>query len=314
LGISRSDVVAAYRHLLGREPESEDVITAHMAGSKSFDELLGVFTSSDEFEIRHHKGIPVGRNIDVPFCAVNLAATDDQYRKMFDRIAGEWQKFGESCAHWSVLTADHFLPETLNLEHFYHTGKEQARTVVATLRRNGISLGSVRHITDFGCGVGRMTLALCEFFPDVLGVDISPAHLSYARQRADQIGAANASFASIASIEAIDELPMTDLFFSVIVLQHNPPPVMAAMLEKLLSRVNSGGAALFQVPTFKKGYSFETGKYLAGDKDDMEMHVLPQKEVFRIAGNGFKCLEVREDSMTGDRDGVSQTFLFLKQD
>ena len=45
----------------------------------------------------------------------------------------------------------------------------------------------------------------------------------------------------------LDTLPEFDLFFSMIVLQHNPPPLIALMLEKIAARLRPGGVAVFAV-------------------------------------------------------------------
>ena len=45
---------------------------------------------------------------------------------------------------------------------------------------------------DFGCGVGRMTLALAKRVKRVVGVDIAPQMLALARRNAEEAGTANA--------------------------------------------------------------------------------------------------------------------------
>ena len=46
--VSREDVIAAYRHFLGREPENEEVITGHQ-GHDSVAMLRWEILKSDEF-------------------------------------------------------------------------------------------------------------------------------------------------------------------------------------------------------------------------------------------------------------------------
>ena len=43
-----------------------------------------------------------------------------------------------------------------------------------TIARLGVDVGRERAL-DFGCGVGRVTQALCEYFTECTGIDIAPA-------------------------------------------------------------------------------------------------------------------------------------------
>ena len=111
------------------------------------------------------------------------------------------------------------------------------------------------------------------------------------------------------------QLPNVDAILSVITLQHNPPPVMAWILKNLLNILNPGGVAFIQIPTYRNGYLFEAERYLqTAQPNTLEMHFLPQHEVFRIISESNSiCLEIREDSMVGDETQMlSNTFLIQK--
>jgi len=55
----RETVIWTYRILLGREPESEDVITLY-SRCESVDEIVGHFIRSREFQLRHLSGSEIG--------------------------------------------------------------------------------------------------------------------------------------------------------------------------------------------------------------------------------------------------------------
>lgn len=94
-----------------------------------------------------------------------------------------------------------------------------------------------------------------------------------------------------------------DLWFSRLVLQHNPPPVMRHLLWLAFEGLRPGGLAVFQLPVHGRGYRFDIGEYLAGGEGGMELHALPQAEVFALAAAaGLEVLEVREDSHMTMRD------------
>ena len=111
------------------------------------------------------------------------------------------------------------------------------------------------------------------------------------------------------SIPDIETLPEFDLLYSVIVFQHNPPPVIARLMDVLFSKVRNGGYVLFQVPTYCSGYSFIWKEYLSDARQEMEMHVLPQRDVFRLFRNhGIAAIEIQEDGLTGSDLFLSNTF------
>jgi hypothetical protein len=116
------------------------------------------------------------------------------------------------------------------------------------------------------------------------------------------------------SIDGVDELPRVDLVYSIIVLQHNPPPVMRELFGRLLGRLNEGGVAVIQVPTYLAGYRFDVNDYLATSGEQMEMHALPQREVFALARRAATdVLEVFEDQWTGWGAGSQSNTFVLRR-
>jgi SAM-dependent methyltransferase len=171
---------------------------------------------------------------------------------------------------------------------------------------------------EYGCGVGRVTHWLAGIFERVHGFDISQPHLQIARRFMDSHDIHNVDLRQVDEISDLSDLPKVDFLYSVIVLQHNPPPVISYTIRQFIRALNPGGVALFQVPTYRLGYSFSLPAYLSSPADDseIEMHVLPQKPIFDILWEeGGKPLEVIEDDWTGVRHlkEVSTTFLVQKQ-
>jgi hypothetical protein len=96
-----------------------------------------------------------------------------------------------------------------------------------------------------------------------------------------------------------------DFFFSLIVLQHNPPPVQKKLLDFSLARIRSGGFCLFQTPdNFKLSnninYSFSASSYLRETAVTMDMHCLPKPAVLDIlASHGMTLLDFAPDNWIG---------------
>jgi SAM-dependent methyltransferase len=160
---------------------------------------------------------------------------------------------------------------------------------------------------------GRMTIWLAKVFDKVFAADISTGHLSVAAQAIAREGLSNVKLIKFDNFDSVDSLPEFDVFVSFIVLQHNPPPLAAALIEKILRKIRVGGVACFQCQTYLHDYNFAVADYVRfidgmGSGDSWEMHCVPQSVVYDIfARNGFSLLEAREDAWT--KTGISSTFL-----
>lgn len=315
MAIAPDAVRWAYRLLLDREPESEAVVQSY-AATPDAGALRHIFLNSDEYRAKNGDEYRIGRYTDATSVPVQVEASAAEIGAMMDRIAREWRKFGETEPHWSVLTSEEFVSANIdeNIDRFYASGFGDLPRFFNPLARAGLPADRAGKVLDFGCGVGRLSLALATRADTVLGVDISPPHIRLARERTTQQGVSNVDFLAIDKPDDLDALSGFDLVVSLIVLQHNPPPVMAMLLEKLLRALAPGGAAVIQMPTFIRDYRFSVADYLANAQPAMEMNALPQSAIFAVADRaGCRMLEVREDHCIGTLPGVSQTFVFQRR-
>ncbi|MBU8538067.1 class I SAM-dependent methyltransferase [Falsiroseomonas tokyonensis] len=298
------DVRAAYRMLLGREPENEAVVLRHLASKPTRAELRARFVKSDEFR-RFLKQVEGPRTVSTAMplapdpVPVEVHAEGPRLAAMLQRVGSYWARVGQEAPHWSVLTNDRFRPENIaeNRKAFYATGAGDLDLVRRLLARHGIDPASLPRCLEYGCGVGRATLALASLFQTVVGCDISQPHLDLAQREAEQRGLTNIRWHA-STMQGPMPSGQWDLWYSRIVLQHNPPPVIAHLLRLAFAGLAPGGVAIFQVPTHRNGYAFAIDTYMAATgAADMEMHMLPQREVFALAAAaGLEVLEVREDA------------------
>ena len=219
-----------------------------------------------------------------------------------------------------MATAKKFLQEHIeeNRLEFHQSGKWDADRFFGALDRHHIDPSRLKTCIELGCGVARVTPWLAKRFETVIGYDISSAHLRVARDYLDQNGIGNVRLEHLTKLDDLRSLPKVDAAFTVVVLQHNPPPVIKMMIEELIRALNPGGVALFQVPTYRVGYRFNLAEYLAQDalgNEVMEMHVLPQEVIFDVVEReGARLVEVIEDIYTICRDGeLSETFVVQKR-
>lgn len=314
--ISRDEVISAYRFLLGREPENDEVVNGWMQAENT-DVLRQEFMSGKEFRSKldsgqfHANVVRVGRHLYGPRMNMDLNITPAQLDQMLAEVASTWGQFGETEPHWSVVTDDKFKQEHIknSEDEFYQTAVLELRMIRTYFERNGEDMSSIKTAVELGCGVGRVTAQLARAFPTVIGVDVSAAHLAIAKRYFDKKGIANAAFVRLARVDDIDALPAFDFFYSAIALQHSPPPIIDALLRRVMERTNPGGYLLFQIPTYREGYAFNFADYSKNAHRDMEMHPLPQRRVFELMRrHEFNLIEVQEDNMPNDTAFASHTF------
>jgi SAM-dependent methyltransferase len=295
----RNHVVAAYRFLLGRDPESEAAIEAQLAACPTIgalrERLLNTAECRAQFDPTAWRPMALG----LPPEEVEAQADPAQFAALMARVGRAWTWLGQEQPHWSVVSEERFRPDRLgeNLGAFAATGEESCRLVLAQLARHDVTPALLPRAVEYGCGVGRMSLPLSRRFAALAACDISPAHLGIARAAGAEAGRGNITWWQ-ATAEAPMPPPPWDLWFSYLVLQHNPPPITRHLLATAFAGLAPGGVALFQLFTHIKGYRFRIAEYLAQPEvPRMELHALPQAEVFALAAAaGLEVLEVREDS------------------
>jgi SAM-dependent methyltransferase len=319
--ITRSDVVNAYRFLLGREPENDTVVEAAKTGCRDIADLRRNFLHSPEFLANMEKLVMETRfphEMNGTEQAIEVDCDSEALSQLLGKIEETWTRLGHEDPYFSVITNDDYRLDNFqqNQQAFWQSGECDAMRLRQFMKRNGISVPVGSTCLEYGCGTGRVTRWLAKDFRFVIACDISAAHLRLAREGMPGDEGSNVKFVQVSQVAKLDELPPFDVLFSIIVLQHNPPPIIAYVLDRLLERLRPGGIAYFQVPTFQPNYRFSTVEYLAPNSEwgtRMEMHVLPQRNVFDIA-NKHNCrpIEVSPDNMVG-MDSVSTTFLLRKQ-
>ena len=323
--VTRDDVIWGFKMLLGRVPKSEETIQAHM-GFADVDAFRTQLMTCAEFarnapyvraaleDARAEMGqrIPINASMN----PVDVDVDPERMAQLWTRIKAAWEGMGEEYPHHSVLTNEDFLPLKFadNEERFWETGEEETSQALETLGKYSTRDTKDMICAEYGCGVGRLSVPMARHFEAYHAMDISQPHLDLAKSRAQECGRENIEFLNVTNLEAM-ALPSCDLFYSRIVLQHNPPPIIAQILRRAMTSLNPGGIAMFQVPVHKKNYAFSIDTYLKDTEEGlMEMHALPQNKVFEIFRNAdCNVLEVREDNATESPTVfVSMTFIVQK--
>jgi 2-polyprenyl-3-methyl-5-hydroxy-6-metoxy-1,4-benzoquinol methylase len=168
-------------------------------------------------------------------------------------LAREWNEIAEIDPMWAILSRPDKKHSKWSVEEFFATGREEIDEAIALVERSDAELKWDTAL-DFGCGVGRLSVALSDRFLSVTGVDISSSMIDQARTT--WTSKANLSFVvNERSDLSVFSDNSFDFVYSARVLQHMPTPQLALnYIAEFVRVLRPGGVACFQVPAKVKPY------------------------------------------------------------
>jgi trans-aconitate methyltransferase len=156
----------------------------------------------------------------------------------------DWEEMAKADPLWAILSVPEKRFRNWNLDEFLRTGQEEIANLMQSARQVGLPK-QFRRAIDFGCGVGRLTRALRDHFPQCHGVDISPSMLDMARQLTPEC-----DFRQSSNLDSFAE-GYADLIYSSMVLQHQPDSKNAAdLISGMVRALAPGGLLVFQMPIY----------------------------------------------------------------
>jgi 2-polyprenyl-3-methyl-5-hydroxy-6-metoxy-1,4-benzoquinol methylase len=155
----------------------------------------------------------------------------------------DWETWGRTDPYFGVISSDKYRRENMSEEvraEFFRSGEVHVAEVLSRIRNHFESGFSPLSTLDFGCGVGRLVIALARHTKRVVGVDVSEAMIEEARRNCARAAVANADF--VKSDDDLSEVSTTfDLVHTFIVLQHIPWSRGRRLMQRLSEQVNEGG-------------------------------------------------------------------------
>jgi len=163
-----------------------------------------------------------------------------------NELQKNWDEFGRTDPLWAILTNPGRKGGKWNLEEFFALGRQEVASIMQRAQAYGFPARREAAL-DFGCGVGRLTQALCSWFDRCCGVDIAPSMIELARRYNTHGGRCEYL------LNAYDDLRIFpddsfDFVYSNIVLQHMEPRYSTAYIREFVRVLRSGGLAVFQIP------------------------------------------------------------------
>lgn len=158
-----------------------------------------------------------------------------------------WHTHGNTDPLWAILSDPAKKDGNWDRVEFFKTGESEISQVIEDIRLLGINIPRHKAL-DFGCGVGRLTQALCQHFEQCCGVDIAPSMIELARQF-NKYGDRCRYYVNESDDLNLFEDGTFDLIYSCLVLQHMEPQYSKNYISEFIRILAPGGLAIFQLPS-----------------------------------------------------------------
>jgi SAM-dependent methyltransferase len=161
-------------------------------------------------------------------------------------VRNTWERLARLDPYWAIDNRPDLRRNRAELDEFFAGGRAIIERQLAQIVAACPELRWGRAL-DFGCGVGRLSVALAARFREVVGVDISAEMIALARRH--HCGVDNLAFVrnTRADLQTF-RMDDFDFVYSLITLQHMPSSLIRAYLGEFVRICRPGGVLFFQLP------------------------------------------------------------------
>ncbi len=161
-----------------------------------------------------------------------------------------WEEFARYDPMWAILTDPKRRRKRWKPEEFFETGRQEIASLMDSIKGRGYQFGKERAL-DFGCGVGRLTQAMAQYFENCYGVDISAEMVERAKSF-NRHGDRCQYFVNQSDNLKIFEDNSFDFIYTNIVLQHIEKKYNEFYLKEFIRLLKPNGLLVFQMPSSLK--------------------------------------------------------------
>lgn len=224
-----------------------------------------------------------------------------------------WNQLGADDPLWAVLSDPQKKNGGWDPGVFFKTGEVEIAELLKQLEIKKMAM-SKRHALDFGCGAGRLTQALAQYFDSVSGVDIAASMITVAKDFDVQNKCS--FYLNTKNNLSLFKKESFDFIYSNITLQHIHPRYSRGYLRNFARVLKKDGVLVFQLPSHLKveGVRHKISKMLPDgilektyyrlkykDTPRYEMHGIQRNEVEQLLGeSGMELVCVEDDYSCGN--------------
>ena len=160
-----------------------------------------------------------------------------------------WELWAQSDPYYSVLTHERYRLRNLtddSRREFFETGRQHVSYLYETLVSLYGSTFTTARVLDFGCGVGRLTLAFAEHAAEVVGIDVSASMLIEARKQQLERAVHNVEW-RLSTDGLISDLRGYDFVHSFITMQHISVEHGRIIFQNLVLAIKPGGVGALHI-------------------------------------------------------------------
>lgn len=158
-----------------------------------------------------------------------------------------YEDYGKEDPLYAVLSRKDAKNNKWDVDEFFASGREEIANAMRHLSKLGVDVNKNKAM-DFGCGVGRLTQALCGVFEEAVGIDISYSMIEGAKKHNNFGDRCEYQVNTTDDLAQLDDASF-DFVYSNISLQHSPPEASSNYIAEFFRILRPGGVALFQVPS-----------------------------------------------------------------
>jgi ubiquinone/menaquinone biosynthesis C-methylase UbiE len=173
-------------------------------------------------------------------------------------LKSNWEEFGRQDPLWAVLTNPDKKGNKWNAKEFFVSGENEINSVFEYLEALNIHVSG--RALDFGCGVGRLTQALCPYFQECYGIDIAESMITEA-QKYNRFGDKCKYLVNESDNLNLFSDNYFDFVYTSIVLQHIREDYVKKYITEFLRILKLGGILIFDMPA--EPLKFEPTAYKA---------------------------------------------------
>lgn len=186
-----------------------------------------------------------------------------------------WNEFGKTDPLWAILVDPTKKGRKWKIKEFFKTGNREIETIMRYIESLDIKI-SYKKALDFGCGAGRLTQALTNYFDDVHGVDIAPSMIKLANKNNRYNTKCHYHLNEENNLKLFEDNSF-NFIYSNIVLQHMEPEYGKNYIKEFLRVIISGGLIVFQIPS-EHSISSISNTYITFKADIVPINILDEME------------------------------------